>query len=36
MQYAFGVQVYEEASYLKFYIVFSEPLKNNEVLPGAA
>ena len=36
MQYAFWVQMYGEVLYLKFYIVFSEPLMNNEVLPEAA
>ena len=30
MQYAFGVQVFREVFYLKFYFVFSEPLMNNE------
>ena len=33
MQYAFGVQVYGEVLYLKFYSVFSEPFINDEILP---
>ena len=32
MQHAFGVQVYGEVLYLKFYSVFSEPFINDEIL----
>ena len=32
MQYAFGVQMYGEVLYLKFYSVFSEQFINNEIL----
>ena len=32
MQYTFGVQVYGEVLYLKFYTVFSKPFINDEIL----
>ena len=31
MQYAFGVQVYGEVSYLELYSVISEPFINDEI-----
>ena len=31
-KYAFGVQVYWEVMYLKFYSVISEPFINDEIL----
>ena len=32
MQYAFGVQVYGEVLYIRFYSVFSEQFINDEIL----